>query len=94
MKAAPAYLMLTFIFSTSLLFSQQNVSKNSKVPPKDFKLEVFQKNSKSEENKNTNSKTMNTKVFTNHSKLDRPKIILEVSENNENSVPRTTLDFF
>ncbi|MDH7443994.1 hypothetical protein [Aquimarina sp. 2201CG14-23] len=99
MKAAPACLMLITLLSSSLLFSQENISKENTVK-QITKIVVPAKNKDSNQqisktthyNKIANvSLPENSNVSKVQQVTTKRKAIMEVSTS---TVPRTTLDFF
>ena len=95
MKAAPACILLITFLSSSLLFSQENVSINKKRTVENIVIKPLNHDSKVPKEKLVSYAHISQQSINKAKKTNiKTKATIEITKTLDTSVPRTTLDFF
>ncbi|WP_299442037.1 hypothetical protein [uncultured Aquimarina sp.] len=95
MKAAPACILLITFLSSSLLFSQENISVNkNKIAESTILKSVNHETKLPKEKLNSYTNTSQQSISKTKKTNSKTKATLEMTKTIDTSVPRTTLDFF
>ncbi|WP_108802625.1 hypothetical protein [Aquimarina sp. Aq107] len=95
MKAYPAYLMIITFFSSSVLFSQQDVTKDANKVHQYKIQETINNSSKIAEKKSASSNITKVELI-DQTKINNKKVKTSLEPINKSTklIPRTTLDLF